>query len=102
MKDPKVKEIIKEVEEQTELVIRFTDEEMDKLGIEINDKFSVEVQDDGSIILKKFGTLEFDLEDFSREQLEQLIIQSCEQDVSVNEIISDILVKIVEENEESE
>lgn len=46
--------------------------------------------------MEKKESVEIDLGEFSREQLEHLIQQSCEQDVSVNVVIENILKNFME------
>lgn len=89
--------ITKTVERSEECFVQFTEQELEKLNIKEGDKFSWEVQDEG-ILLKKFATIDIDFAEFDREILEYLIAESCEKDVSVNEIISDILEQIVKQN----
>lgn len=40
-------------------------------------------------------TVEINLSDFSREHLEYMIQQSCEQDVSINKIIANMLENMI-------
>lgn len=89
--------ITKTVQRSEECFVQFTEQELEKLNIKKGDKFSWEIQDDG-IVLKKFGTIDIDFAEFDREILEYLIAESCEKDVSVNEIISDILEEIVKQH----
>ena len=89
--------ITKTVQRSEECFVQFTEQELEKLNIKEGDKFSWEIQDDG-IVLKKFGTIDIDFVEFDREILEYLIAESCEKDVSVNEIISDILEQIVKQH----
>ena len=89
--------ITKTVQRSEECFVQFTEQELEKLNIKKGDKFSWEIQDDG-IVLKKFGTIDIDFAEFDREILEYLIAESCEKDVSVNEIISDILEQIVKQH----
>ena len=89
--------ITKTVQRSEECFVQFTEQELEKLNIKEGDKFSWEIQDDG-IVLKKFGTIDIDFAEFDREILEYLIAESCEKDVSVNEIISDILEQIVKQH----
>jgi bifunctional DNA-binding transcriptional regulator/antitoxin component of YhaV-PrlF toxin-antitoxin module len=88
--------IKKTIEPTGDVCVKFTEEELEKLNIKQGDKFSIKETDDG-IILQKFATIDFDLSEFSREILEFLIHESCNKDVSVNEIISDVLEKVVEQ-----
>lgn len=82
--------ISKVIEPTGDVCIKFTDEEMEMFDIKAGDKFSIK-EDGGGIILEKYQTLEIDLEGFSREVLEMLIKTSCDEDVSVNKVIEDIL-----------
>ena len=87
--------IRKTIQRSEECFVQFTKEELEQLNIKEGDKFTWEVQDDG-LMLKKFGTIDIDFADFDREVLEFLIAESCNKDVSVNEIVSDILQKVVD------
>jgi hypothetical protein len=86
----------KTVESTGEVCVKFTDEEQAQLGIKEGDKFSVKEQD-GGFVLEKFSTIELDTSDWDRSILEELIFQSCEKDVSVNDVISEILEKFIED-----
>ena len=92
------KPICKVVEPTGDLCIKFTDEEMERLGIKKGDKFSFKEDEDG-ILLQKYGTIEINLEEFSRETLEMLINTSCDEDISINEVISNILETYIEKHE---
>ena len=83
------KSFTKKVEPTGEVCIKFTEEEMELLEIKEGDKFSIEECKDGGLLLKKYQKLELDLSEFSREHLEHLVKQSCDNDVSVNEIFED-------------
>ena len=93
--------IYKVVEPTGDLCIKFTDEELNRLGIKKGDKFSFKEDGDG-FLLQKFGTIEIDLEELSRETLEMMIKTSCEEDISINEVISNILEKYIEAYEKNE
>lgn len=90
--------ITKKLQQSTDLLISFTEEELGVLGLNQGDKFSVYHQDDGSILLEKFVTLELETEEWPRHILEHLIKVSCEKDVSVNEVINDVLLEFLEIN----
>ena len=90
--------ITKKLQQSTDLLISFTEEELGVLGLNQGDKFSVYHQDDGSILLEKFVTLELETEEWPRYILEHLIKVSCEKDVSVNEVINDVLLEFLEIN----
>lgn len=91
--------MIKKIEAITEYVVKFTDEECAKLNIKEGDKFTIRGYDDGTIELEPYSTIDIDLKDYSREHLIYLIQESCNRDVSVNEIITDAMMRFVEENE---
>jgi hypothetical protein len=50
--------------------------------------------------MEKKESIEINLGDFSREQLEYLIQKSCEQDVSVSVVICDMLENFVKSTDE--
>lgn len=87
--------IKKTIQRSEDCFVQFTKEELEQLNIKEGDKFTWEIQDEG-VVLKKFGTIDIDFAEFERETLEFLIAESCEKDVSVNEIISDILQRVVD------
>jgi hypothetical protein len=82
----------KKVQEKKDLFIQFSDEEIEELGWKEGQKLSFDFDEEtGSITLKPFVKVDIDITDWGRELLEFLIQESCEKDVSVNEIISNIL-----------
>lgn len=87
--------IKKTVEPTGDVCVKFTEDELAKLNIKQGDKFSIKETNDG-IVLEKFATVDIDLSECSREILEFLIQESCDKDVSINEVISDILEKGLE------
>jgi hypothetical protein len=89
----------KTIQRSEECFIEFTNDELEKLGIKEGDKFSWEAHEEG-ITLKKFVPLEIDLSEFSRDNLELLIKISAEKDISINDVICDILEQIVCNNDE--
>lgn len=82
--------MIKTIEPTGDVCVKFTEEELNQLNIKEGDKFNIKETDDG-ILLEKFASIELDISEWSREILEMLIKDSCDKDVSVNQIISDIL-----------
>jgi len=86
--------IQKTVQSREEYYIQFTDEEMAELKMEPGQKYSWEVKD-GGVQLTPFTKVEIEMGDWSRETLEYLIQESCERDVSVNEIINDCLKEVI-------
>jgi hypothetical protein len=84
--------ITKKLEKTEQFFIQFTDEELNELNIKKGQKFSIHHNDaDNSLTLKPFATLEIDLADYNREILEFLIEKSVEEDISINEVICNIL-----------
>jgi len=78
-----------------DMMIAFTEDELLELNIKQGDKFDFKLQDDGSVKLEKYVDLELDMTDWSREVLEMLVKRSCEQDVSVNEVLIEILKQVI-------
>ena len=89
----------KKVKEKKDYYIEFSDEEREQLGIEENQKFSIKLMDDDSFIMTPFAKIDIDLADFSREALENLISISVEKDISVNEVINQILENYIEKED---
>lgn len=90
--------IRKTIQRSEDLFVQFTDEELAALNIKPGDKFSCKVQDD-SVLLQKYSTIEIDLSEFSRETLEMLIADSVEKDISINEVIENILETHLEQHD---
>lgn len=81
----------KKVEINEEYCLKFSDDELEKLGWKKGQKLSLSYKEDNSILIEPFSEIEIDLCDFSRESLEFLIKCSVEQDLSVNDVINNIL-----------
>ena len=81
----------KELLSTNDLYIQFTEDELSELNIMSGDKFDIKLQDDGSIKLEKYVKIELDMQEWPREVLEMIIKESCEEDISVNEVISNLL-----------
>ncbi len=92
--------MIKKIIEPTgDLCVKFTQEELSELNIKEGDKFSVKECDDG-ILLQKFEKIELDISEWDRSILEMLISISCEEDISVNDVITNIISKnLIDKNE---
>jgi len=87
--------ITKTIEPTGDVCVKFTEEELTQLNIKQGDKLSIKELDSG-ILLEKFATIELDLAEFNRDTLEFLIQESCNKDISINEVISNILEKLIE------
>jgi hypothetical protein len=78
-----------------DMMIAFTEDELRELNIKEGDKFDFKLQEDGSVKLDKYVDLELDMADWPREVLEMLVKRSCESDVSVNEVLIEILEEAI-------
>lgn len=88
----------KKVQEKKELFIQFSDEEMQEIGWKEGQKLSFDFDEEtGSITLKPFVKVDIDMSEWDRELLEFLISESCERDISVNEVINEVLKKSINE-----
>ena len=88
--------IKKTIEPTGDVCVKFTEDELAQLNIKQGDKFSIKETDEG-ILLEKFATIELNLSEFSREIMEHLIQESCDKDISINEVMSNILEKGLEQ-----
>jgi hypothetical protein len=87
--------IKKTVEPTGDVCVKFTEEELTQLNIKQGDKFSIK-ETDGGILLEKFSTIDINLSELDRKLLEFLIQESCDKDISINEVISYLLEKGLE------
>jgi len=90
MKQPIAKTVLK----KEEYYIQFTDEEMAELNIEPGQKFTCDLED-GGLKLTPFAKIELEMGNWPKELLEFLIQESCEKDVSVNEVICNVLEETI-------
>ena len=89
-----MKSIAKTVKVKKEHYIEFTDEELLAFNMEKGQKFSCKIKD-GSLILEPFVKVELEMGDWPREVLELLIQESCEKDISINDVICDLLQEVI-------
>lgn len=89
-----MKPIRKTVKVKEDYYIEFTDEELAALKMEKGQKYSCEIED-GALKLVPFVKIELEMGTWDRELLEFLISESCERDVSVNEVINDVLEEAI-------
>jgi hypothetical protein len=86
----------KKVQEKKELYLQFSEEELEELGWEEGQKLSFKFNEDTkAITLEPFVKMELDISEWDREILEYLVGQSCERDVSVNDLINESLEKMM-------
>lgn len=87
----------KVIQKTEEYFIQFTDEELSKLGLEEGDKLDwVLNEEDGSVMLKPWTTLDLDMSEWSKELLMFLIRESVEKDLTINEVIVDAIQKFID------
>ncbi len=91
----------KTVQTRQECFLQFTEEEIAQLGWKEGQKLYIS-EENGSIILSEGGKIEIDLSEFSREVLEMMIKESCEKDISVNEVVENILRATIDKLEKEE
>ena len=85
-------EKVKKVLEKKDLYIQFSEEEMQELGWEEGQKLSFKFDEETkAITLEPFVKMDLDISEWSREILEFLVGESCERDISVNEVINEVL-----------
>lgn len=83
----------KTVKEKKELYIDFSEEEIKELGWKENQKLSIDVDENNNIIIKPWVTIDIDTSDWPKEIFEFLVELSLEKEMTVNEIIVDLLTK---------
>lgn len=85
-------EKVKKVLEKKDLYVQFSEEEMQELGWEEGQKLSFKFDEETkAITLEPFVKMELDISEWDRELLEFLVGESCERDISVNEVINEVL-----------
>lgn len=89
--------MIKTVQKKEEYFIQFTDEEMEQLGFKPNTKFTIELMEDKSgLILTPHEEIDIDLNEFSKEDLINLIVAANEKDMTFEDFLVDSLTKFCE------
>jgi hypothetical protein len=83
-----------------DVFIQFTEEELSSIGAGPGTKFEAKLHDDGSIELRPYVKMELDMADWPREVLEMIVKESCEQDISANDVISNLLKKSLDHLEQ--
>jgi hypothetical protein len=90
--------MIKTVQKKEEYFIQFTDEEMDQLGFKPNTKFTVEMDKDKTgLVLTPHEEVDIDLNEFSKEDLINIIVAANKQDMTFEEFLVDSLTKFCED-----
>jgi hypothetical protein len=90
--------MIKTVQKKEEYFIQFTDEEMDQLGFKPNTRFTIELSEDKSgLKLTPHEEIEIDLNEFSKEDLINIIVAANKADMTFEDFIVDSLTKFCED-----
>lgn len=93
-------EKFKKVLEKKDLYIQFSEEEMQELGWKEGQKLSFKFDEETkAITLEPFVKMEIDISEWPIEILQFLVGESCERDISVNEVINETLLKFIDKNE---
>lgn len=82
-----MKPITKTLMRSEDCYIQFTDQEMEKLDIKVNDKFSCKINKDQSITLEKYVPFDIDFSEWDKEELIFLIEDSCRNHIPIEEVI---------------
>ena len=86
----------KTIQKREEYFIDFTDQEKKELGWKDNQKFDWVLLDDGSVQLKPWVSMDLgEISEFPREVLEILVLESIEKDITINQVVNDILKEII-------
>ena len=93
-------EKVKKVLEKKDLYIQFSEEEIQELGWEEGQKLSFKFDEKTkAITLEPFVKMEIEISEWPIEILQFLVGESCERDISVNEVINEALLKFIDKNE---
>lgn len=89
--------MIKTVQKKEEHFIQFTDEEMEQLGFKPNTRFTIELNEDNDgLTLTPHEEIEIDLEEFSKEELINVIVAANKLDMTFEDFLVDSLTKFCE------
>lgn len=89
--------MIKTVQKKEEYFIQFTDEEIEQLGFKPNTKFTVNLSEDKSgLILTPHEEIDIDLNEFSKEELINVIVAANKLDMTFEDFLVESLTKFCE------
>jgi len=90
--------MIKEVLKKEDYYIQFTDEEMEQLGFKPNTRFTVELcEEEKGIKLTPHEEIELNLEEFSKEELINIIYAANKKGQTIEDFLVDTLTKFCED-----
>jgi hypothetical protein len=82
------------LEEEKNLLIRFTEEEIEELNLKKDWKYSVTMDDD-KIVLTPYSEIEIDLEELDKEVLIHLLQLSAKNNWTIHEVIEYVLGEMI-------
>ena len=89
--------MIKTVQKKEEYFIQFTDEEMNELGFKPNTKFTIELdKKNNGLILTPHEEIEIDLNEFSKEELINIIHAANEKGMTFEDFVVESLTEFCE------
>jgi hypothetical protein len=88
---PKTTTTVKKIIPTNDVCIQFTEDEFIEYGWDKNQKFTMEVTPEGHVVIKPYVNIEVDLSELPREVLELMISESCDRDLSINDVLSDMI-----------
>jgi len=86
--------MIKTLQPSKDMFMQFTEDELLELNIQQGDKFIIKHQEDG-ILLEKMVGVDLDLEEFPEDVKDILILKSIEDQIPVDEVISNLLKEAI-------
>jgi hypothetical protein len=93
--------MIKEVLKKEDYYIQFTDEEMQELGFKPNTRFTVELlEKEKGIMLTPHEEIELNLEEFSKEELINIIYAANKKGQTIEDFIVDTLTEFVDKHKD--
>jgi hypothetical protein len=86
--------MIKTLQPSTDMFIQFTEDELLELNMQQGDKFTAIPREDG-VFLEKMSVIELDLEEFPQDVKDMFILKSIEDQIPVDEVISNLLKEAI-------
>jgi len=90
--------ITKTVQKTENYFIEFSDEELDHLNLKKGSKLDWKVQEDGSVKLVPWVPVDLEIQNWDKDVLLFLIKESLEKDLPVNDIIAELIEKMINDS----
>jgi len=90
--------ITKTVQKTENYFIEFSDEELDRLNLKKGSKLDWKVQEDGSVKLVPWVPVDLEIQNWDKDVLLFLIKESLEKDLPVNDIIAELIEKMINDS----